>query len=69
MCDTKERIFKKYEDTVLAVFENVEKSGAPDAAIIHAMNDCIRVLHHIEKMREIKTALENKSPIVDVAGN
>ena len=51
MNEKTEIIFSKYEDIMIDNLERYEKGEVLDAAAINALNDCIRIIHHITKLR------------------
>ena len=51
MDDKMEEIFQKYEGIVLESLERHENGEGIDPAPLGALNDCIRILHHIAQLR------------------
>lgn len=61
MNEKTEQIFNKYEDILLKNLEKYESGEKIDTEAIIALNDSMRIIHHINTMRR----LGNKASIQD----
>lgn len=63
MYENQEKIFQKYEETVLVIMEKIKYSAELSVEHIQVMNDCIRIIQDIAKMQQGRKRSRNSVPV------